>query len=531
MTASTERLDNLYRPGLQNRNEAVISAHFMHKQNLCDDWKLYSGEEYKGKALSIGSKDLAEIVDLFPAQIDQVIESRLSRAIASVQRNWRDYDLKAPNKFGAAEIITEIVLDRGFRKGPIENINKNYLYNQIKKSVATSQTVELVVPLLPNKVDTPLKTRGADPDFAEVNLLCRLGEIAGTVAAAYQRYAPEKAPAKAASFTILADGHRFQSALNVGEEKVNRYQNSLKWWISRLGMEDVIHFRDYEAAVKESLEPSLYARRTHLIEDARSIYSHAMRPIFDVTDIEGSMQRAISSDPYPDEENPEARFVPLFKSILYTYESDRFRSVCDEQGYNYEDLYREITRHVFEPFCELDDEMSESIAGSVSQSKPVPLNDDIKEFFRREFLKTAWDATIEYLAVVKGDRDLLNDPVSFIYPDHIRFTIHSKKGQIGLNTTGARGGELVQAWHGVAYLKPRKNGDIQIDNASRLMSEGENFIPVVIDPQDPGSSDVLSHMSKTGQALFYMHKDLPVSNVSDLKRLVESKMTRLVFDH
>ena len=530
MTAYPQTLDNLYRPGLQDRNEAVISAHFMHKQNLRDEWKLYSGEEYKSRALAIGADDLSEIIDSFPAQIDQVVENRLTRAIASVQRNWRDYEMKAPNKFGAAELITEIVLDRGFRKGPIENINKTYLYDQIKKSVSAGQPVNLVVPLLPNKVDTPLKTNGSDPDFAEINLLCRLGEIAGAVTAAYERYAPGKVPEQSATFTILADGHRFQSALNVGEDKVNRYQASIKWWISRLGMEDVIHFRDYEAAVKDSLEPSLYARRMRLIEDARFIYRHAMSPVFDKADIQGSLERAISADPYPDEENPEARFVPLFKSILYTYESDRFKELCERQGYDYEGLYREITRHAFEPFAELNDEQSIEIVNSLGKES-APLTDEMKEFFRRELLKTSWDATIEYLAVVKGDRDLLNDPVSFIYPDHIRYTIHSKKGQIGLNTTGARGGELVQAWHGVAYLRPRKNGDIQIDNASRLMSEGENFMPVVVDAQDKGFPDVLSHMGQTGQALFYVHNQLPVNNVGDLKNLIQARMTRLVFDH
>ena len=529
MRTNMNQVDSFYSPGLQSREEAVISAHFMHADNMNTDFNLYTQEEFKNKKIEITQDDFLNII--VPAvqnSVQSVIEKRTPQIAQNTRRNHDDYGIDDANKVTAVEIITEALLDYWFRKGPLENSNKLFIRDKVATHLANDEKIQLVVPLLPNKVDTPLKTRGAIPCMAEIGLLSRLAEVTGVINKVLSEYMPESN--SQAEFLILADGHRFQDALNVGEDKVQAYQESIKWWIQELGYSDSIKFADYEQVVSLHLGAEGNVKRQELMADAYALYEDIMSPILDSQDMLKSLQNAVDNDPFPDEANVEGRFVPLFKSILYTYEDDELPEYCKKINFSHQDLYREITSHVYEPFSEspeLKTNMQytpETILGNGPDNL-----DDVKETFRRSIIENSWEATIKYLAAVKGDRDLFEDPVSQIFPDHIRYTIHAKKGQIGLCTTGSKKGDLVQAWHGVSLLRPTKKRMTKFDNASCLSVEGQGALPVTIAFNDATENTPLSKLSMADQPIFYVDKKLDVTTAEQVCDVVEKSLTRFVF--
>ena len=527
MRTNMNQADSFYSPGLQSREEAVISAHFMHADNMNTDFNLYTQEEFNNKKIEITQDDfLNTIVPAVQNSVQSVIEKRTPQIAQNTRRHHDDYGIHDANKVTAVEIITEALLDYWFRKGPLENSNKLFIRDKIAKHIANDEKIQLVVPLLPNKVDTPLKTRGAIPCMAEISLLSRLAEVTGVINKVLSEYMPESN--SRAEFLILADGHRFQDALNVGEEKVQAYQDSIQWWIQALGYDESIKFTDYEQVVSLHLGAEGNAQRHELMADAYALYEDTMSPLLDSQDMLKSLQDAVDNDPFPDEANVEGRFVPLFKSILYTYEDDLLPKYCQKWNVPYQDLYREITSRMYDPFTELSDSkmqhLRETILGIGADN-----SDDVKEFFRRNLIEHSWEATIKYLAAVKGDRDLFEDPVSQIFPDHIRYTIHAKKGQIGLCTTGSKKGDLVQAWHGVSFLRPTKKNMIKFDNVSCLSVEGHGALPVTIAFNDATEGTPLSRLSQADQPMFYVDKKLDVTTAEQVCDVVEKSMTRFVF--
>ena len=516
-----------YTPGLQRQQEAVISAHFMHAENMNNDLSLYSEDAFKQKSITVTKEDfLKDIVAKVKTSAQEVIDSRSIQIAQNTRRRHSEYGISDANKVGAAEIITEALLDAWFRKGPLDNSNKLHIRNQVAKSLESGENIKLVVPLLPNKVDTPLKTRGAITCMAEIGLLNRLAEITGVIDKIIADYQPNS-DAKS-EFLILADGHRFQSALNVGEDKVQEYQNSIKWWIDTLGYSDKIKLTDYEHEVSSHLSSDASMLRKEFMRNAHNLYNERMLPILDTCDVEGSLLRAIECDPIPDEDNQEGRFVPLFKSILYTYEDDLLPKFCERWGLSYQDMYKDITANVYNSFYDLSDSKAKDMKETFLEARPINM-DAVKEFFRRDLIENTWNATIKYLTSVKGDRDLFEDPVSQIFPDHIRYTIHSKKGQIGLCTTGSRGGDLVQAWHGVSILRASKKQTSKFDNTSRLSAEGNGAVPVLIEPNGKDDGTPLDRLAQKGQPVFYVDSSLDVQNSEQICDIVQNSLTRRVF--
>src|SRR5205814_10721779 len=119
-----------------------------------------------------------------------------------------------------------------------------------------------------------------------------------------------------------------------------------------------------------------------------------------------------------------------------------------------------------------------------------------KEHLRQAMLNEVWSATISYIAEIKSDRELTSEPISMCLPDHLRWTIHAKPGQLGLLTPAAFG-RPVQAWAGAAGVKRAGQGGIRLCTLPVLALEGAGAIPV-------RSGDGNDALEPVRQPLFYL---------------------------
>lgn len=517
--------DPLYKSGIRSENEAVISAHFMHAQNLNPDYSLYSDEAYQQSSLRLPLGCMQqELIPLLQREMRVVAEARAAAALR-----------RAGNK-GVVVAIAELALDRWFRKGARDNVSFEHLCSQISHSLSRGEPVRLVAPLLPFKKDCPLKTRGTLACMAEVDLLCRLGELTEAIALIRHHCgSPARAGQAGAVFTILGDGQRFLTALNIDTYAITRYQQDLQDWIGLLGLQQRVELVDYETMVLGNLSRAGKGQREMLRLNALGLYQSCMAPLFDPDDIETALQRAVEADPLPDTTHSEGRFVPLFKSILYTYQYTFLSDYCARHQLQRQDLYRKVMLQTLQPCPAQSPEAYRQVYDYVhGSSDTAPAESDIIAYLRRQVLHAAWNATISYLAAVKMDRDLLSDPVASFMPQHIRYTIHAKPGQIGLRTTtSTQSASVVQPWHGVSILRPDGCGVLRFDTTSRLQAEGTGARPVVLSDDACTSchncgSDYLQRFAGSQQPFFYLHPSIQVANCNELLHLMARELTRRV---
>jgi hypothetical protein len=504
-----------YRPGLDPVEEAIISSHFM--QQLCADsgLGLYDREQFRRRSVHVPAE---VIIDrLLPAILRAARQFARDRASASRQRARRhveSFGLGDGKQLGPAEFITEVLFDPQFRAGSRETCSREDLSRRISRCVARGRPIEMVIPALPYKFSCPLKTRGQLPDLAELNFLIGLYEIVQAIEILYREAQPTlRLPL--ARFTVVSDGSRFNDLVNEPHAVVTGYQERLTHWIHLLHLEEHIELVDYRSLLNARLPVEALRLKEALRERAQRLYHQAMWPHFDPSDMAGTLKAALLNDPDPESSSTEGRFVSLFKSLVFTvrYRAlDGFRSLPSEQ---LADLYREMTAHLFEPF-------SEARTGADSETAPdyatYPLAARCKERLRRRMLEEVWTATIAYVAEIKSDRDQEIEPISRCYPDHLRWSIHAKPGQLGLLAPSAFG-RTVQAWAGAAVFKRTKRGRIKLCTLPVLALEGAGAIPVL--------SGAIADAAESGsQPIFYVHPDTDMPDVFELIDSLPSKLAR-----
>lgn len=510
----------LYSPGLDEKSEAVISAHFMHQINQDLNLKTYSAVDFSQKALLM---DIEAIRDhLIPTILEashHFILKRISAAKTRAGKNFKKYGLAKITQISTAEIITEVLFDRQFLKGPKSNCSRLILSKKIRSLIEKNQPIKMTIPALPYKSSSPLKTRGVMPDLSEINFLLSLAEIAHTIDLIYQE-TNILSQESLAKFTVVSDGSRFNSFLNEPIKSIKTYQDRLKEWIDQLNISNYVEIIDYQWLMDNFLPKDLYRNKIELREQARSQYSKLMLPLFNPDHIEQTINKAIELDPEPESSNPEGRFIPLFKSLIYIIRYKTLWNYTQLHGKQYDDLYIELTRHIFEPYTHLIDSDLQQIALFIKKpqyhSKPDPST--ILEYLRQSMLWEAWNATINYISEIKSDRDLPSEPIATCLPNYIRWTIHAKMGQLAILTTTVSG-DPVQAWHGVGVFKLTKNHKIKIYTLPTLLLEGNNATPVII-------NNGKNNRRFKQQPLFYVYPDIKFKDSGDLLDKIKKNITR-----
>jgi pyoverdine/dityrosine biosynthesis protein len=488
-----------YRTGLDRFQEAVISSHFMHVLSKDSRLALYDDEQFAARSVTLPPGALSG--RLLPAMLGASEAYARERASAAKRRavgNWERYGLSDPCRVGPAEFITEVMFDRHFRSGPRETCSRWDLCRQVARRIAADAPIEMMIPALPYKFSCPLKTRGQLPDLAEVNFLLVLYEIVAAIEALYREARPNQ-PQPLARFTVISDGSRFNQLTNEPEVVLEAYQRDLARWIEKLGLDRHIELLDYRRLLRDRLPKAAHDAKDALRERALRQYSEAMRALFDPCDMATSLRAAARHDPDPEEANPEGRFVSLLKSLVFIvkYRSlDRFRMLPAVQ---FHALYRELTGHIFEPF------------GSATRDARD------REQLRQAMLSEVWRATIAYIAEIKSDREQASDPMSSCLPDHLRWTIHAKPGQLGLLMPSALG-KPVLAWAGTAVFKRARRGGIRLCTLPVLALEGMGSIPVRSHESDA--------LGLAEQPLFYVYPDVGVTSLDDFLSGLASRVVR-----
>lgn len=510
----------LYKAGLNQASEAVISAHFMQSINQEEHLTLYSPVDFSRRALTLKASQISK--NLIPSLLDaseQFILKRAEAAKIRAKKNYKEYGFSRPEHVGLAEMITEVMFDRQFLKGPKSNCSRLILAKKINALVAKQEPIKLVIPALPYKSSSPLKSRGIMPDLSEINFLLGLAELVKTISLIYQE-AITTAHETMAKFTVISDGSRFNAFLNEPDAAINAYQDQLRWWLNKLNIANHVEIIDYQLVIKNYLAHELYLEKTMIKNKVYQQYNELMSPIFNPCAMLQTMSEAIQLDPDPESCNPEGRFIPLFKSLIYIIKYKTLTNYTHGNEEQYVALYAELTRHIFQPYTQLNEHELALITEFLAhpQQKNHPPKIQCYEYLRQAMLAEAWRAAINYIAEIRSDRDLELDPISACFSKHIRWTIHAKTGQMAILITTAAG-DPIQPWHGAGVFKLTKNNKIKIYTLPALLLEGEGAIPVLI------ANEEHETMIKE-QPLFYIHQQIAFKDSNALLARIRQDLTR-----
>ncbi len=525
---NNRKIKGYYKVGLNLEKEAVISAHFMHSINLNNNLQLFDEEKFIKSTCSINCKLIFDkLLPILLEASEKFIAERIQAAKLRARTNYQLYNLNSPDDITSSEIITEIMLDRQFLKGSRLNYSHALLYMQIKDRINQNKPIKMVIPALPYKSSSPLKTRGILPDFAEINFLLGLSEIAKAIDYVYRENKPKLAESFSI-FTVICDGSRFNQFTNEPLEAIEEYQNYLKKWIKELGIENFIEILDYQMVIFNSLPTALKKQKKLIRENTIKNYNHIFIPLLDPNNMQDSLTNAIKSDPDPEESNIERRFVPLFKSLIYIIRYKILNEYVKIHNKNYKSLYHELTKNIFSSYVILNKKEFENITTFLSgeNRKFKPKEEQILEYLRCAMLREAWEATIAYIAEIKSDRELEKEPILICMPDHIRWTIHAKSGQLAVLTTTASG-DPVQAWHGVGVFKNSQKGKIKLYALPVLSLEGNDAIPIIVTDDNKKKTDnFLSKYIQYNQPLFYIYPNIVFKDINELIDKIHMYITR-----
>lgn len=511
-----------YKAGLNRKSEAVISDHFMHKINQDLNLARYCPVEFAKRALFLDSTLLLEqLIPSLIAASERFILERVSAAKIRARKNFKEYGFSNADELGLVEFITEVMFDRQFLKSPKKNCSRLYLAKKIKVFVEKQEVIKLVIPALPYKISSPLKARGTLPDLSEINFLLGLAEIVKTMSLIYKEkiITTNQALAK---FTVISDGSRFNAFLNEPQEAIKAYQEKLRWWLCKLNLSNNIEIIDYQFVIENYLSKELYFEKKIIRDKVHQLYSTLMMPLFNPQNMLQTFSKAISLDPDPESYHAEGRFIPLFKSLIYTIRYKTLIRYTKHNEEHYQALYSAITKHLFEPYTQLKKDDLARIEMLITNPQLQNRVTQIQcyEYLRQAMLTEVWQATIDYIAEIRSDRDLAMDPISSCFVNYIRWTIHAKSGQMAILTTTATG-DPIQPWHGVGMLKLTKNNKIKIYTQPTLLLEGEKAIPVLIINNEPDPDFITKN-----QPFCYLHQEFTYKNANELLEYINKNIIR-----
>lgn len=498
-----------YSPGLGTAKEAVISSHFMHRLCTHTELTIYDGDCFAARSIEIDPSKLDEI--LIPNLLSASRAFAAERAEAAKRRardNYRLYGLTSPKDAGTAQFITELMFDRQFQRGGRTSCNRVIVCARVTNCLAAGRSLAMLIPALPFKISSPLKNRGTLPDLAEVNFLLVLYEIILAIELLYEEGFPARS-GPSAKFTVVSDGSRFEALVREPPGRVAAYRVALLDWVRRLGLEGHIEIVDYGRLLQTRLSAEMFARKQAIRLSSGQAYADAMMPLFDPSNIAHSLAQATLIEPDPEVLNSAGRFASLFKSLVYTINYatlERFSGCSADRQIA---IYRELTSQLFYSCSPIVSDGLYELDDGVSRPAPDP------ELLRGMMLREVWEATIAYLAEIKSDRDLEADPITTCLPDHIRWTIHAKPGQLCLLAPSTMG-MPVQAWAGSATFKKTGNERVKLCALPVLALESAGAIPVLVG----------GHSKAMRQPLFYIYPDIEFTGLDPFLEMLAARLTR-----
>lgn len=524
-TAPSRDADALgYEPGLSRVEEAVISSHFMETLARDSRLQLYGSDDFSSRCMLIDSRLIEEA--LLPALLHssrRFAEQRAQLAGPRARLHFQKYGLARPDDIRIEHEIAEAMFDKQYLRGPRETCSRQAISSHVKTLVEQRRPIRMVIPALPFKFSSPLKSRGHSPDLGEINFLLSLLEVVWTVEILY-RNAQVNLCGPLAQFIVISDGSRFAHFVGEPKERPKQYREEIKQWAKRLGIDTYLVIVDYLEALHSGLPKDTVDAKASIAESARTEYSQRMWPIFDPNDMSRTFRMAAKVEPDPELNNHDGRFIALLRSLVFTIsyrtltEFVRAHSPQGDCARYYSSLYRELTAHLFDSYGDNDHyryDWSKTPHEAIAEELPV----SVKEGLRVAMLREAWQATIDYLAEIKSDRELPTDPISIIFPDCLRWTIHAKPGQLALLTSHALG-TPIQCWAGSGAFRLTKKGKVRLCTLPILALESQGAIPVI-------ATNTESASEPAGQPLFYLDPRISGRDIRDFLTTLEGNLTRL----
>lgn len=513
-----------YKPGLNKVEEAVISSHFMEAFARDRRLQLYEPNEFSSKQMLVDSRVIYET--LLPTLLDRsrrFAQHRANIAGRRARQNFLKHGVSRPDDIRIEHELAEAVFDKQFLRGPRDTCSRQAVSSHVESLVKQGKPIGMVIPALPFKFSSPLKSRGEGPDLGEVNFLLSLLEIVWTVELLYKKARPDLS-GPLAKFIVVSDGSRFAECIGEPMERLKRYRHGITQWINRLGVDDNIAVVDYIEELLHHLPEATLEAKASIAKKARAEYNERMWPIFQPRDMRKTLKVAKEVEPDPELNNHEGRFVTLLKSLIFTIDYRTLRTFAETHSPKgtreqyHVTLYRELTAHIFDSYVVVEDGLRHIRGTPPNEQRALSLSSDLKESLRIAMLTEAWQATIEYLAEIKSDRDLPADPILMVFPDCLRWTIHAKPGQLALLTSHALGAPI-QCWAGSGVFRPTKGGKIRLCTLPTLALEGQGAIPVIATGTE--RPDKLSE-----QPLFYLDARIPTADVTTFLSTLDGTLTR-----
>lgn len=503
-----------YQVGLNPYKENVISAHFMTRFAEIEDLRRYTPKEFNEKSIILNQHHLEKLVLPSLKKASQhFIKQRVIAIKKRTLKNWALYELENPEQIRLSHALTETLFDRQFLKGPPHHASRVVLNRHLEKLLYENKNIQFVLPALPFKSHSPLKCFDRNPDFSEVNFLLALAEISQTLEGLIFTLEPTRKIPRC-FFSIISDGKRFCDFLNEPRENVIHYQKQIKKWIDILDLNQYVKLIDYQVLMKTKLSPKLKAKKERLRVTAKKEYHKQLNPLFKPSKLNECLNNIKAIEPDPETGHPEGRFVPLFKSIYYSMHFESLDRMCQEKHEDYKRMYLGLIKNPIHAGALLISDFSQMREALTIKSKKITHSK--LEKLHYDIITETWNATIEYISEIRSDRDLDTDPIMACYPDAIRWTIHSKPGQLGILTTTASG-DPIQSWHGVGVFKKNKHNRIKLYTLPVSYLESIKSKPVLLrDYQHPDKNTLL----------FYIHPNIKFQTLDDFFQQLDSKYTR-----
>jgi len=487
----------VYRQGLSAIEEDLFSEHYFVREldNLQADFGAQQ-DDCKHKYPNLLTRDqfdrfLAITKNASKVHINQTINRIQARILPKIEQGSDPL----------STVLREVIGDRQFMKGPKHNVDWKDINNKVRKCLNDNIGVGCIIVGLPFKMPTVLKCVSHLPDFAEASFLLQLSEFCQVLRELLIRHVCHHW-AGFVSFHIICDGRRFNKIVGIDEKTIEAYVNGIKHWIVRYGLEQIITVDDYISVTSRCLSRKMQIRKYQTRLQVLDIYSKCLGRKVSWIGLDEYLQMAVQDDPDPELNNEKGRFCSLFLSMLFTM---RFRCIEQEatqQNCSYESLYKHCIHLVTLRFRS----SRNSLVRENTIDDSIQLLDDV--------LTEAWCAAIEYVAEIRSDRDLDQDLIQSSFPTALRWTIHVKSGQIGLNCTRVNG-IAIWPWHGVAVFKPSQRG-LKTYNCPASMIDYGQFLPLraIINGEE--------------QLLAFIHRGDHDKSISSLMECLSSLYTRRV---
>lgn len=399
-------------------------------------------------------------IEYFLNNIIKKLELNLNFAVL----NRQDYIVKKSRQRHKnplnIEIFTEAFYDPHFFRNSDKFINYETLKNKIQHSIEANNSIEILLPIFSRKPISPIKNLGYYPDIAEIATILKIASFSKII---------QNLLNKNVTFTVLADGKKYNRACRTPDFIVEEYQKALQFWIDYFKLNNFITIADYEKRVLISTGEEIYFLREEKFFNKYKEISLYFDKFFNPKDIRNSLLKIRQS--------------PLGEQIFYT-----FYSIITSVNYS----------------IRLDYSAYIDFISSLHLNIKNIFNYTIFLNMREE----AWEATKKYVAISIIDREM--SIINKINSNGIKLTIHAKANELRFIDTSVQNFNIT-AQHCVGGLDI-KNNDLKVTFDYRICRESRNEQAVCLSNLDNNRANLqiygyLVQMGQINQPIYYQRSN------------------------